>query len=284
MSLREIADVEGALGQYATKAWLVSNRRTSQKAAAHLEEFRLLPPESTRKPMMSQIHAEADHGEKRRVFSFPACEVVFTSQLICKHFDASDAASEGLRSVYSDTKAIRSETIFGQIAFLCCSVDLAQDEVARQQAEKQLWGHVNEFFRLELGKDPEGTKAQQMEILRESAFRMFEHLAITYPGEKGLSLLDSKKEEYPYCGVTAARIFNAANKEHHWIPDAMPALWQTRLMPCHSCAEWKATLVCSGCKSVFYCNAEHSRQHWAQHKGQCKRFGVLLLRERAAHK
>jgi hypothetical protein len=31
-----------------------------------------------------------------------------------------------------------------------------------------------------------------------------------------------------------------------------------------------ATLKCNQCKKVFYCDGEHQRMHWAQHKEMCK--------------
>mmetsp|Transcript_132417 Transcript_132417/g.197335 ORF Transcript_132417/g.197335 Transcript_132417/m.197335 type:complete len:134 (+) Transcript_132417:111-512(+) len=37
---------------------------------------------------------------------------------------------------------------------------------------------------------------------------------------------------------------------------------------CPVCQE-KATSRCSRCKSVWYCGAEHQRQHWKAHKSDC---------------
>lgn len=35
-----------------------------------------------------------------------------------------------------------------------------------------------------------------------------------------------------------------------------------------------ATQTCSACKLVKYCGEEHQRQHWKQHKNECRPFRI----------
>jgi hypothetical protein len=43
----------------------------------------------------------------------------------------------------------------------------------------------------------------------------------------------------------------------------------SKISRCGFCND-PATLKCNGCKQVFYCNKEHQKDHWAQHKEICK--------------
>ena len=42
---------------------------------------------------------------------------------------------------------------------------------------------------------------------------------------------------------------------------------------CHVCASANAK-KCSACGSVAYCNVEHQKKDWAQHKNTCKSWKV----------
>lgn len=38
---------------------------------------------------------------------------------------------------------------------------------------------------------------------------------------------------------------------------------------CAYCGDAGATWVCARCGTTAYCNADHQRAHWSQHKKQC---------------
>lgn len=42
---------------------------------------------------------------------------------------------------------------------------------------------------------------------------------------------------------------------------------------CSFCKK-EATQICSACKTVAYCSREHQKQHWKDHKPQCRPFEV----------
>jgi MYND finger len=46
---------------------------------------------------------------------------------------------------------------------------------------------------------------------------------------------------------------------------------------CAVCDKDEDLKVCSGCGQVNYCSAEHQKQHWKQHKGDCQPYRVRYL-------
>lgn len=48
------------------------------------------------------------------------------------------------------------------------------------------------------------------------------------------------------------------------------------------CAECQqpADLICTGCRMVSYCNKEHQKQHWKEHKSVCRPIEVIYALKR----
>ena len=44
-----------------------------------------------------------------------------------------------------------------------------------------------------------------------------------------------------------------------------------KVMCCEVCGEMEGVKVCSRCKNCWYCCPEHQREHWPEHKTDCKR-------------
>ena len=44
----------------------------------------------------------------------------------------------------------------------------------------------------------------------------------------------------------------------------------SKISRCGFCND-PASLKCNQCKQVFYCNREHQKEHWAEHKTMCKK-------------
>jgi hypothetical protein len=43
---------------------------------------------------------------------------------------------------------------------------------------------------------------------------------------------------------------------------------------CEICKKNKNLKACSACGDVFYCSAEHQKENWKSHKGNCKAYKV----------
>jgi hypothetical protein len=75
------------------------------------------------------------------------------------------------------------------------------------------------------------------------------------------------------CDLSSAEIQYVKKNSPYFIGLAKIVQEGKMMCPVCGCAdeEKKKLLVCSGCKSTYYCSKEHQKKHWAEHKDECAR-------------